>query len=260
MRFGIIGNRSWIARALDRYLTGQTVDHVVVPLEKSVLEANADLSDFDAVFLFAGRSRPTQQERMDELILVSRLPTLTRPPKKMVYISSLAVEREPTPYAQTKMACESMVLAQPWGYVLRPPVVFGPGQDPKTDMLLPQIARAVAGKEHLVIRQPFMPFHMMYVDDVCHGAWLLGAGLGTQPDRRILRLLSANDPEMTALDVVRIGAPGLHFYVMDGWTLPPRYMEYRETKPGEDKVRWSVAPQRIEQTVQHLAQVLRTGH
>ena len=188
MKYGIIGHRSWIAKALIQYLTTKVTTGEVGIILKSELDCDPDLSEYDAVFLFAGRARPNEQERMAELLLVSKLPSLTRPPKKMIYVSSLAVERESTPYTKTKVACESIVLSQPWGYVLRPPVVFGPGQDPQADMLIPQIARAVAGREGLILRDPFTPFHLMHVDDVCHAAWLVSTWGPVQGGARILRM------------------------------------------------------------------------
>jgi nucleoside-diphosphate-sugar epimerase len=252
-RYGVIGSRSWIAQALMRYLAGLPTSGDVISIQKDELSRDPDLSEFDAVFLFAGRARPTFHERIQELVLVSYVPTLTRPPKKMVYISSLAVERESTQYTQTKLLCESMVLAQPGGLVLRPPVVFGPGQDPNADMLFPQIARAVAGKEDLVLRQPFMPFHLMYVDDVCHGAWLLaedtGRSLPTTGDRKILRLMSSEP--WSPLDVLRAAAPGIPFITLGGWTLPPQDV-LRQVRDDENAIRRSVSSGQVADTIKGL--------
>jgi nucleoside-diphosphate-sugar epimerase len=248
VRFGIVGKRSWIAKALKQFLLKLDAYEppTVYDVEKSAFEDDVDLSPFDCVFMIAGRARPTSQERMDEIMLMSKLPTLTKPPKRMVYFSSLAVEREPTPYSQMKMACEALMLSVPWGTVLRPPVIFGPGQDWKADMLIPQLARALAGKEHLVIREPFKSFYLMHVSDVCCGAWHLANHM-LHNDAKVLRLLS--DP-LTPVEIITSACPGTAFFAPSGWSAPSD-PEYRE-RSGEDWRRWNPGIPRIKETVDQM--------
>lgn len=248
MRFGIIGTRSWIAKALTRYLTTKFPECEVWSLPKSGLQENMDLSFLDAVFLFAGRARPTSEERLKELMLVSHLPTLTKPPKRLVYISSMAVEREPTPYAQTKMACEAITLSIPWGRVLRAPVVYGPGQDRNVDMLVPEIAKSIAAQLPLTLHEPFRPFYIMHVDDVCHAAWMLATS-DLYREKRILRLTS---DEVTPIGIVSETAPGIKIDIPRGWSKSEEI--WRPMKPGEDKVSWSVSIKSIKETIDHHIQ------
>lgn len=252
MRYGIIGKRSWIASALQRYFERLINSYEMVVFEKQDLLDDADFSGVDCLFLIAGRARPLPAERMAETLLVAKIPSLTRPPKKLVYLSSMAVEREPTPYAQMKLACEAMVLSVPWGRVLRAPVIFGPGQDPHTQMLIPQIAKSQAGGAGLVLNEPFRPFYLMHVDDVCHGAWLISTGTGG--GERVLRLTS---PTITPVELIQRCAPGTSFWALGGWKNYSKNEDWRPAKDGEHRVTWGFSERQVTEVIEHLASKLQ---
>jgi nucleoside-diphosphate-sugar epimerase len=220
LRTGIVGHRSWISQEIIRKL--EDTGNEVVLLEKKFV-AWEDLSGLDVVYLIAGRARPSEQQRLDEVSLVKTIMDNPRSPGKMIYISSLAVERsgegDLEPYAVMKMTCESLIREKSWGYVLRPPVIFGQGQSPWADMLLPAIARANFGLEPLIVKQPTKPFYIMSVDDVAHAAFKMGNGY---IEEHTVSLYS--DP-ITPMELIHIVSPGLEFIVPDGWRnewpLPP---------------------------------------
>lgn len=240
MRAGIIGHRSWLAPPLTRLLDEMGVK--TDSLWKSFVP-HYDFSTLDVVFLIAGRARPTDEERTNELQLVSDVVSHPRPPKKLIYVSSLAVEREPTPYAQTKLACEHLVLSRDFGYVVRPPVIFGEGQDVESDMLVPSIARSIADKKPLILKQPLKPFYMMHVTDVAHGLVRMMHGVNG-------KILNLRSNPVTPLDIIRMAVPGpgIPFNVLEGWdsnyTVPWPW-------PKDDVVDfcWDVSALDIRQTV-----------
>jgi nucleoside-diphosphate-sugar epimerase len=250
VKYGIVGHRSWIARSLSQLLA-QIDGAEVTEIFKQDVPMNEDLSDFDVIFMIAGRARPTADERMNELALVSHLPTLTRPPKKLVYLSSMAVEREPSPYSQNKLACEAIVKSTDYGRVLRAPVIFGPNQDPYVDMLIPRIARAVAGYEHLVLRQPFQSFYANHVDDVA-GAFLRAANL-----EHGVKVLRMTGEIFTPAEIVQHAAPGTPFVALGGWAGDDTaYLHYQQ-KEDERKVSWINSMHQIRETIEHLQTAVR---
>lgn len=242
MRVGIIGHRSWIASAIwQRYVDD---GHEVVPIMKDL--SDGDLSGFTTVFLIAGRGRPSEQEREAEVALVKRVMANPQKPRKVVYISSLAVEREPTPYSLMKLKCEQFVLERDHGYVVRPPVIFGPEQSPWADMLLPAIARADFGYEPLRLREPTRPFHIMSVEDVAHACWTMGHDGVT-----LTRVLNLYSNTITPLELVSIASPGLPVEIYGGWRNdwphpPEQHPQHpRDLKPWGEFVRWHYSPNKI---------------
>lgn len=208
---GIIGHRSWLAIPLLHELEqfGMQVHFI-----DKTYAAHFDFSQFDMVFLIAGRARPTDFERTQELQLVADVMAWDRRPKRLIYVSSLAVLREPTPYSQTKMACENLVLSRDFGYVVRPPVIFGPGQDSNSNMLVPSIARARMGLETLELKEPVRAFNLMHVKDVAYGLGLLGRdALGED-----VRILNLNSQSTTPIKLISDVAPGIPLKICSGWS------------------------------------------
>lgn len=223
--------------------------HAVFTLTKDSI-GQLDLSQFQTVYLIAGRARPNYVDTLAELDLVRRAISSPRPPERLVYVSSLAVEREPTPYAQLKLACEKLITDREFGRVVRPPVIFGPTQSPLAEMLIPAIARAKKLGQPLRLKQPTKPFDLMHVDDVCHAMYLMGR---FGDDTKILSLYS--DP-IDPLEVIEIAAPGLPFEVLRGWShdtdMPIRPVH----RPGHVALKWHVRRGQISETVDHMANVL----
>lgn len=208
---GIIGHRSWLAVPLIRELENFGME--VICIDK-MYGPHLDMTQFDMVFLIAGRARPTDVERVKELQLVADMMAWEQRPKRLIYVSSSAVLREPTPYAQTKMACEKLVLSRDFGYVVRPPVIFGPGQSIDSNMLIPSIARAKMGLETLEIKEPVRPFNLMHVNDVAYGLGLMGRdAIGED-----VRILNLNSQPVTPMTLIAAAAPGIPVNIAKGWS------------------------------------------
>lgn len=243
MRVGIIGHRSWIAESIRRHIFAQT--HTTFDLSK---DPQQDLSSYDVVFLIAGRSRPTSHQMDEEQVLVSNIMASNRHPEKLVYLSSLSVERrgegDLEPYAAMKSTCEAAVISKDWGRVVRAPVIFGPRQSPFANMLLPAIARASWGLEPLTIKEPLRPFHLMHADDVAHAMWRSGLDATNYwiGERRILSLYSN---VVTPLQVVDIVTPGLPIAVPQGWSA-----KWKAQEPAEQShYRWHFDPKLLQEAV-----------
>jgi nucleoside-diphosphate-sugar epimerase len=212
---GIIGHRSWLAVPLLKELEKYEVQTIFID---KLYGPHLDMSEYDMVFLIAGRARPTDFERTQELQLVSDMMAFDRRPRRLIYVSSLAVLREPTPYAQTKLACEKIVLSRDFGYVVRPPVIFGPGQDPDSNMLVPSIARAKMGLETLELKEPVRAFNLMHVNDVAYGMVLLGRdAIGED-----VRILNLGSNAVTPVELISAVAPGIPLKVGPGWSASHR--------------------------------------
>ncbi len=247
----IVGRRSWLAAPLARSLQEIGIEPTFI--EKNIAP-RTDLSMFQTVYLIAGRARPTIQERMEELHLVSEMMDTKRPPETLVYVSSLAVEREPTPYSQTKLACEKLVLAKKFGRVVRPPVIYGPTQDVNSDMLIPSIARAHIKRSPLILKQPLKPFYLMSADDVCQGMRMLGTGqIYTGFQTRILNLRS--NP-VTPMEVINMASPGLAFQVVEGWSGSSEIVRSWAYERETHDFTWNVNYRDIRETIEQHVKTL----
>ncbi len=222
MRVGIVGRRSWIATHLRRELLGR--GHDVGDIEKSDIHHRpSSLGLFDCIYLIAGRARPTPEDARAELGLLQACSRLRH--VRMVYLSSAAVDRwekdsrslSPAGerYVLGKRACEAAFLqGSRSAYVLRAPVIFGPGQDIRSDMLVPSVARAVVDDDGLDLAQPLEPFEMTYVGDTVRAMADLGENLDPKP---VTSLRSSRS--VTPLDVVSVMAPGLRLHFRPGWRM-----------------------------------------
>lgn len=109
---------------------------------------------------------------------VARLACATlaeRPAPPIVHLSSLAARHpELSPYAASKRGGEQALLAAPAWTVLRPPVVYGPG-DRELLPLLRWMARGIAP----MVGSPQGRFSLIYVDDLAEAAVRLVALGGT---------------------------------------------------------------------------------
>jgi nucleoside-diphosphate-sugar epimerase len=239
---GIIGHRSWLAMPL--FLELEQFGMQVHFIDK-LYGPHFDFSQYDMVFLIAGRARPTDVERAQELQYVSDMMAFDRRPRRLVYVSSSAVLREPTPYAQTKMACENLVLSRDFGYVVRPPVIFGPGQDPDSNMLVPSIARAKMGLETLELKQPVRSFNLMHVKDVAYGLGLMGRdALGED-----VRILNLNSQPVTPINLIAAVAPGIPLNVCSGWSASHQ-LPYDKSLTSYN-VYWDFSAALVRETIDH---------
>ncbi len=224
MKVGIVGSRSWLAPHFERELVsrGYDVEYIAkgdVPYE--------DMSRLHAVILIAGRARPTAEEIAREERLVEEACTVRYPPRRMIYVSSCAVdrwERGSRPlsragemYVLAKKRCETLVCGKPFGvrradgYAIRLPVIFGEGQSLDSDMLVPSVARARITRVPLTLDQPLLPFELVHVSNAA---------------RATVDLLAENDPLPvrsvrsdihTPLRLVSVMAPGMPLVVGEGW-------------------------------------------
>lgn len=189
MRRAIVGHRGWIAQALiQRLLNDDDGDDSCDVIMKSDVPTK-DMSCFDVVYLFAGRSRPMKQDMIDEAAVCAmmadkRSSTL---PSRLVYMSSQSAGIPASKldylfsYAKCKSYCESILYgsgdrghgcAAPLA-IIRAPVIFGPGQPTDSDMLLPTLCRSGHDAE---LKNPYKLTGFLHVDDMV--SWL--ANLGDQ--------------------------------------------------------------------------------
>lgn len=147
MIVGIIGHRSWIAKALIEQLQNQ--GHAVHNVSKQTL----DIPDpCDVLYIFPGRARPTTEEINAERLLIDRLKrsTALSVPKHVVLISSQVVcdvplpDRDKDEYFKLKIANEQVIMNDGRNpcTVARLPVVFGQEQPIDADFLIPSLARS----------------------------------------------------------------------------------------------------------------------
>jgi nucleoside-diphosphate-sugar epimerase len=237
----IIGYRSWLAVPLYKELIKCGVQVTFVHKQYA---AHLDMSEFDMAFLIAGRARPADEERAAELQLVADIMAWDNRPKRLIYISSSAVLREPTPYAQTKMACEQLILSRDFGYVVRPPVIFGKGQDPNSNMLVPSIARAKMG-ETLELKEPVRPFNLMHVDDVAYGLSLMGRNCYGDD----VRVLNLNSNPTTPIDLISAVAPGIALKINKGWSANYEYPHDKSLSCVN--VYWNFSHSLVRETIDH---------
>ncbi len=131
----IAGHRSFIARALAVELELRGIP--VTVLDKSEL-GTRDLSVFSCVYLVLGRSRPTWDDADLEMRQLTAFIENPHGPTRTVYISSKRL-------SECKRWCEQRIKEVSKRYrvinVIRPAAVFGPGQDPNSEMLVPSLVR-----------------------------------------------------------------------------------------------------------------------
>lgn len=142
---GIIGHRSWIAREL----ACEFPKGAVQTYPKAFVSHRSDYSEFDCLYVFAGRSRPDEMEMLEELDLIRRLKLVPRSgwPRRLLYVSSRAAADCSTDYGACKRRCE-LELTETFGDVLRvvrPGAVFGTSQSIDSPMLVPSLAREGTG-------------------------------------------------------------------------------------------------------------------
>jgi nucleoside-diphosphate-sugar epimerase len=132
------------AESLRRLVRGT---RAVVHCAGAVLGASA--RDFDPV-------------NVDGVARLARATLAERPAPPIVHLSSLAARHpELSPYAASKRGGEQALLAAPAWTVLRPPVVYGPG-DRELLPLLRWMARGIAP----MVGSPHGRFSLIYVDDL----------------------------------------------------------------------------------------------
>lgn len=137
-RIAVFGHRSFISQELIRQLN---CDGRYLVQEMDKRELSSDLSGFDCVYLVLGNSKPLQWQEEKERADLAAFLMNPRRPLRAVYLSSMDL-------GPHKQACEQMIeglgtnpLVGNWTNIsiLRPPAVFGPGQNPIKRMLVPQI-------------------------------------------------------------------------------------------------------------------------
>ena len=134
-RVGVIGHRSWIAGELITELRKEPERYTWV-LPKTDVDA-VDLTGFDCIYAVLGRARPTSEEGAAEVSQLAALLRNGKPPRRIVYISSL----DQTPVKRTCEALCRTYTGTANVVVIRPPAVFGPGQPITSPMLIPSLAR-----------------------------------------------------------------------------------------------------------------------
>lgn len=151
MRAAIIGHRSWIAQHLIGELR-RYGEHEVNEFGKdSALTGN--FSEYDCLYVFPGRSRPTSDEMFAERVLIGHLTGMasSRHPRRIVVLGSTAPYY--TEYGEHKRWVENRLMeswrTMPETVILKAPVVFGPGQPIDSTMLVPSLARE--GKDLMLL-------------------------------------------------------------------------------------------------------------
>lgn len=224
MTVGIVGCRSWLAPHIEAELVGRghRVDRIAkgdVPYE--------DMHHLDAVILIAGRARPTAEDILREERLVAEACAVRHPPRRLVYVSSSAVdrwERGSRPlsrageeYVLAKKRCETTICGRPGGarkadgYAIRLPPTFGPGQPLDSDMLVPSAIRARLCRGILELRQPLLPFELVYVGDAAR------AIVDLVEDRDPLPIRSVRSDLHQPLRVASVLSPGIPTILREGW-------------------------------------------
>lgn len=140
LRVGVVGHRSFIAKALTRRLTEMRIE--AIPLMKERLRTYY-LLGLDCVYLFLGRDRPSAEEAADELEQVRAYVGNYSRCKRTVYLSS----RSAMPH---KREAEDLIRSID-GRIVSPPAVFGPEQRPDSGMLIPSLVRS---NGELELREP----------------------------------------------------------------------------------------------------------
>lgn len=213
----VVGQRSWIAQHLFEALKTKGHD----PEYMTKAEVGDERLRGSTMFLIAGVARPTKAEMDREEDLCRRA---VKTGAKLIYLSSCAVDRweahsrvlsqEGELYILGKRRCEQIVTGGPsgCGYALRAPVVFGPGQQLGSDMLLPTIIRTQKqGLGTIRLSDPFRPFEMVYIDDLVQVMIEL-ADFDSYPVSSL-----RTDPAITPLDLVSLVAPGWPVFLNPGW-------------------------------------------
>ena len=154
----IVGRRSLIGGRNLKERLG-SIGCSVTLLDKADL--SRDMSGFDCVYLVLGRARPNADQEEEERRQLNEFIVNPLPPKRMVYISSMAL-------TESKRACEKMIddtwrsSGRPFA-IIRPPAVFGPGQSLDSPMLIPGIVKS-RGK--LKLQAPNNPTWFISIDDL----------------------------------------------------------------------------------------------
>ncbi len=164
--FGVIGHRSWIAKALITKLI-TLPDSVTLRCEKTGFETTS-FSHIDCLFIFSGRSNPTVEEMDREKTFLRALAELPRDraPKRTVWLGSRASIN--TTYGAHKAECERIIYQHTHGAkfiinCIRVPAVFGPGQPADSNMLIPSLGRVGSDLELL---NPHETVPFVFVNDL----------------------------------------------------------------------------------------------
>ena len=153
----VVGHRSFIAKALIEELCLNDVTVHSIP--KSELETT-DFTGYACVYLILGRARPTSDEEREERLQLDAFLNNPNPPARAIYISSMNS-------TESKRWCESRIRdrqeALAWNQrsfirAIRPAAVFGPMQDPTSEMLVPSLVREGADSMHLRAPNQLTPF------------------------------------------------------------------------------------------------------
>lgn len=180
MKFvGIIGHRSWIARALSQYITTET-DCAVVPIEKHEA-GHFDSSGYLCLYVIPGRTNPTANEMAAELELVSAVVNNPKTSRRVVLLSSQSIIKRETDYGRHKDHVEHVFFGSDVAMArvnagqldlraVRPGAVFGPGQDIDSQMLIPSIARTDGSVE---LTNPDKPTQFIHIDFLVSHMWLM---------------------------------------------------------------------------------------
>ena len=225
MRVAIVGHRSWLAPHLEHELRSR--GHEVEAVAKDDVPYE-DMSRFWTVVLIAGRARPTSDDLIREESLVRELALVGRQPRRVVYVSSSAVdrwERGSRPlsaageaYILAKKRCEIVVCGRPagvakaQGFAIRLPPTFGPGQDIGSDMLVPSVIRARLCHGILELREPLLPFELVYVGDAAR------AVVDLVEDDDPLPVRSVRSDLHQPLRLAALMAPGVQTVLREGWS------------------------------------------
>lgn len=168
---GIIGYRSWIAKALVTRL--ETQGYEIVRIDKSQA-GGFDSSSCDCLYIIPGRVVQNEQEREDEVELVRAIVANHHSSKRLILLSSSAITTQ-SEYGLHKDRVERKFFEWAAGRrawfgqgdlvtkAVRPGAVFGAGQDRSSSMLIPSIAREGSG---LYLEWPDRPARFVHVDDL----------------------------------------------------------------------------------------------
>lgn len=138
-RIAIVGHRSFIAQALADELVRRGTP--AEPVFKSAL-GEMDLSKFDCVYLVLGRARPSLDEEAAECDQLEKFLSGPGLPRRGVYVSSMRQTDGKRRCEERIRKFESERRIGTSMFVVRPPAVFGPGQDLWSEMLIPSLVRS----------------------------------------------------------------------------------------------------------------------
>ncbi|MDX2087587.1 MAG: NAD-dependent epimerase/dehydratase family protein [Kofleriaceae bacterium] len=143
----------------------------------------------DVLVWAAGKKLPTLEENRAVHVTAALEALAASGASKVIYVSSGECYGEAplpwredgpvrgtTPYAQAKLEGEQALSAKVPTVVLRPAVVYGPGQRPP--MLLPSIVDALKRREHVALTDGMQTRDFVFVEDV---ATAVVAALGVGP-------------------------------------------------------------------------------